>query len=116
ARDPETHAAWISDRQNASSRQWLTNPLTPYRIVKEDYALVSRVLEPTTRHLLVTAAGITKFGTAAAGEFLSEPSYIEEAMRSAPKGWERKNIQIVLATSLVGESSGPPRVIATYFW
>jgi len=65
---------------------------------------------------VVTAAGITKFGTAAAGEFLSEPNYMEQALKSAPKDWDRKNLQILISTQLVGESSGPPRVVATYFW
>jgi hypothetical protein len=116
ARDSESHTAWISDRQNPSDRKWSTRTIDPYRTVKEDYALVSRVLDPTTQRLVVTAAGITKFGTAAAGEFLSEPAYMDQAMRSASKGWERKNIQIVLATSLVGESSGPPRVLTTHVW
>ena len=92
------------------------NTAEPYRSVADDYAVVSRVLDPTTGRLVVTAAGLTKFGTAAAGEFLSEPGYIEQALRSAPKGWDAKNLQIVLATKLVGESSGPPRVIATHFW
>jgi hypothetical protein len=115
-RDDASHMAWITDRQNPSDRKWSMRWRDPYREVKEDYALVSRVLDPITRRIVVTAAGISKFGTAAAGEFLSEPGYMEEAMGSAPKGWERKNVQIVLATSLVKESSGPPRVIATYFW
>lgn len=115
-KDSVSHTAWISDRQNPSDRKWLMSLRESYRDIKEDYALVSRVLDSTTRGQVVTAAGISKFGTAAAGEFLSEPGFMEEAMRSAPSGWERKNIQIVLATSLVGESPSPPRVIATYFW
>ena len=114
-RDAVTKDGWIVDRQSPGGRKWLVRETAPYASVAEDYALISRVLDPTTGRLVVTAAGITKYGTAAAGEFLSDPIYMERAMRSAPSGWERKNIQILLATELVGESSGPPRVVATNF-
>jgi len=115
-RDPETRVTYIQDRDNPSDRTWLVDPGMPYHNLKEDYALVARFLEPTTGRLVVTAAGITKFGTAAAGEFLSEPSYIAQTLKSAPGDWDRKNLEILIATKLVGESSGPPRVVATHFW
>jgi hypothetical protein len=115
-RDLTTQDSWIFDRENPSDRKWLVHQGQPYRSVTRDYALVSRMLDPTTGELVVTAAGLTKYGTAAAGEFLSEPHYMQEVLRSAPRNWGTKNIQIVLSTTLVSESSGPPQVIATYFW
>ena len=114
--DIATRDNWIADREHPQDRPWIVHQAKPYKEVAEDYAIVARILEPTTGRLVVTAAGISKFGTAAAGEFLSDPKYMAEAMRSAPRGWENKNIQLVLATKLVGESSGPPRVLASYFW
>jgi hypothetical protein len=115
-RDSETKDSWIADRETPGQRKWLVHETAPYTSLPEDYALISRVIDPTTGRLVVTAAGITKFGTAAAGEFLSDPSYMDNALRSAPGGWDRKNIQILLSTKIVGESSGPPRVLATHFW
>jgi hypothetical protein len=115
-RDSQAHEGWIADEMNPGNRSWLVHEAEPYQDLREDYALVSRILDPTTGRFVVTAAGITKFGTAAAGEFLTEPGYMESAVRSAPPDWDRKNFQIVIATHPVGESSGPPRVIATYFW
>ncbi len=115
-RDLASHESWILDRDHPGERKWMVHTTEPYRNVARDYALVSRMLDPTTGELIVTAAGITKYGTAAAGEFLSEPHYMQEVLRSAPKNWESKNIQIVLTTAMVSESSGPPQVIATYFW
>jgi len=115
-RDLTTHESWIFDRDHPYDRKWLVHTTQPYRSVVQDYALVSRMLDPTTGELVVTAAGLTKYGTAAAGEFLSEPHYMQEVLRTAPKKWDTKNVQIVLSTALVSESSGPPRVIATYFW
>jgi hypothetical protein len=115
-RNLATNESWIFDRDHPSDRKWVVLQGEPYRSVTRDYALVSRMLDPTTGELVVTAAGLTKYGTAAAGEFLSEPHYMEEVLRSAPKNWAAKNVQIVLSTGLVSESSGPPHVIATYFW
>jgi hypothetical protein len=116
ARDPQTQVGRILDRENPAGDQWQVRQADPYSTVAEDYALVSRVQDLTTGRIVVTAAGITKYGTAAAGEFLSEPAYMDAAMRSAPAGWDKKNIQILIATKLVGESSGPPRVLATHLW
>jgi hypothetical protein len=52
----------------------------------------------------------------AAGEFLSNPSYMEAAIRQAPRNWRRKNIQFLIATKVINGGSGPPRVIDQHFW
>ncbi len=109
-------ASWISDQNNPAQRQWLINMELPYSSVKEDFAIISRVLDPTTGRLVVTAAGLSKYGTAAAGEFLTDPQYLKEITAHAPKDWDRGNIQIVISTRLMGESSGPPEIVATNFW
>jgi len=105
--------AWVGDQQNPNQRNWRIDPRAK---VAEDYAVISRVWNPATGQVMVSMAGLLPFGTAAAGEFLSEPRFLEAAVAKAPKGWQNKNIQIVIATSLTGASSGPPRVLATWFW
>jgi hypothetical protein len=106
-------AVWISDQQNPNQRGWRVDPLGK---VAEDYAVVTRVSNPATGQVMVSMAGLLPFGTGAAGEFLSEPRFLEAAVAKAQKSWNNKNIQIVIATSLTGASSGPPRVLATWFW
>jgi hypothetical protein len=64
----------------------------------------------------VIAAGLTHFGTGAAGEFLSSPQELEGLARSAPKFLQQNNIQIVLATRPTGLNAGPPRVVAVHSW
>ena len=66
--------------------------------------------------LLVVAAGVAFWGTAAAGEFLSDPKYLAEVARGAPAGWEGKNLQIVIGTKVIAGNSGPPHVLAAHFW
>ena len=112
----DSHQVGIRDRQDPQNRAWFRSPDVHYTDVKEDYALVSRVWDSTTGRVAVTVAGLSKYGTAAAGEFLSTPSYIEQITHNAPKDWDRKNIELVIATSVVGRTSGPPRILAAHFW
>ena len=113
-RDNDTF--WIKDFQNPSGRDRAINYTMPYLKVTEDYALISRVLEPTTERMVVVAGGLTGYGTIAAGEFLTNPSYMETLAKQAPKDWSRRNIQVVIATKVINGNSGPPRVVDRYFW
>jgi hypothetical protein len=107
---------WIADRENPSQKDWSVNLATPIPKLTEDYALVSRLRDPTTDRITVVAAGLRSYGTAAAGEFLTNSEYLATIVRQAPKNWERKNLQVVLATKVINGNSGPPRVVAIYFW
>jgi hypothetical protein len=105
----------IRDRQ-APDRSWALPNIAPDGKTPEDYAIVSRVFESGTGQLLISVAGITQYGTQAGGEFLSNPSYLSEALRRAPVGWQQKNIQFVLHIKVIGRTPAPPKVVATHFW
>ena len=66
--------------------------------------------------MAVVVAGMGKDGTSAAGEFVTDPRYLQMLADRAPKGWERKNLQVVLNTEVINGNVGPPRIVATYFW
>jgi len=112
----EKDTFWLEDRQNPGRRDRAVNYQTPYLELNQDYALISRVLDPTTDRMVVIAAGLTGFGTFAAGEFLTNPTYLDAAVKQLPKNWERKNIQIVLETKVISGNSGPPHVIDKHVW
>ena len=78
--------------------------------------LFPAVVDPATGRVVVTASGLAKVGTEAAGEFLTNPSYIEQISRQAPRGWERRNMQIIIRANVVGRSSGPPQTLLAHFW
>ena len=90
--------------------------MDPFVEVQEDYAIISRVVDPTTGRVVVTVSGLAKFGTEAAGEFLTNPVYMQQISRQAPRGWERRNMQLVIRANVVGRSSGPPQILASHFW
>jgi hypothetical protein len=82
----------------------------------EDYAAVTRLLNSKTGQFVVVVAGIKSYGTQAAGEFVSTPQYLQNALRSAPHDWEIKNLQIILETTVTDGLPGPPQVVALYVW
>ncbi len=64
----------------------------------------------------MVAGGLTGYGTIAAGEFLTDPGYMETLAKQTPKDWSRKNIQVIIGTKVINGNSGPPRVVDRYFW
>jgi hypothetical protein len=100
----------IVDR-TGSQKRWSTN-----NDFTEDYAIVSRVLNSKTGTSVITAAGIGHAGTRAAAEFLTNPQSVSALVKSLPKGWERKNVQIVLHTTVINQLPSAPDIVATYCW
>jgi hypothetical protein len=82
----------------------------------EDYAIVSRVMNSSAGTTVITAAGIGHAGTRAAAEFLTNPHSIALLVKSLPKGWEKKNVQIVLHTNVINQVPSTPEVVATSCW
>ena len=82
----------------------------------KDYALVTRLLDSKTGQVFIVAAGIGGNGTQAAGEFISGRDYLERAFKDAPRDWSKKNLQVVLETTITNSVAGPPRLVSSYFW
>lgn len=115
--DPQMNKFWIADRNNPNNRTWTVDRDQQLSTNNyEDYAIVARFIDSDAGHVAVVAAGIGRGGTIATGEFLTEPQYLDELAHKAPRGWSGRNIELVLATQVIGGRSGPPRVVASYFW
>jgi hypothetical protein len=84
--------------------------------VTADYAIVARQFDSKTGRLLIVAAGIGPRGTQAAGDFIAREDYLADALRAAPRGWQRKNLEVVLETDVIDTIPGPPRVVVAQFW
>jgi hypothetical protein len=106
----------VRDQKNPSIRNRAVNYDTSFMQLSEDYAVISRVLDPITERMVVVVGGLTGYGTVAAGEFVSTPSYMEAAMQGAPPRWAGKNVQLVIATEVIRGNSGPPRVVDRDYW
>jgi len=106
----------VHDRQHPENTEWKLTGAWPNWDIPNDYAIVSRILDTATDRPVVIAAGITQYGTLAAGEFLSSQEYFSEAVRQFPRDWQKKNLQIVLRVPVVHRMSGRPRILATHVW
>jgi len=100
-----TKAPWVVDR----IEQMATNN---YR----DYAIIARFIDSNTGKLAVVVAGVGRGGTIAAGELLTDPTYLAQLASAARASGNKKNMEVVLSTPIIDGEPGSPKVEATYFW
>jgi hypothetical protein len=96
--------------------EWVLRDLPRDRRSAEDYAIVSRVFHPDTHAMMVEIAGILQYGTDAAGDLVTNSDLLAEALRDAPAGWQKKNLQMVLHVKVISGAPTSPKVVKTYFW
>jgi hypothetical protein len=105
----------IQDRQNPQAGWELPN-LPSTGKVPFDYAIVSRIFDSKTGNTLISCAGITQYGSQAAGEFLTDPARLSGGLSSLQAGRGHRNIQFVIRTEVVGSSPAPPVLVAAHSW
>ena len=108
------HHVSIVDRQDPE-RSWRLPRPWPALDISKDYALISRAVDPATGTLVLSVGGITPFGTAAAGEFVTSPEHLERALAGV-RDWPTRSLQIVLETQVIDGAAGAPQVVATHVW
>lgn len=117
ANDTAMTQFWIEDRATPGKRSWVLDRSQQQQTgTYKDYAIVARLLDPDTDQFVVVAAGISRGGTVAAGEFLVDPHRMDELLKQVPSNWKQKNIEIVLETQVIQNRSGPPRISAVHVW
>ena len=107
----------IVDSQSPSQTQWGVDrgeqmATNNYR----DYAIVARFTDTNTGKLAVIIAGIGRGGTIAAGELVTNPTYLGQLSDAARTFGNKKNMEIVLSTQIIDGEPGSPKIEATYFW
>lgn len=108
---------WSIQEQAAPFRSWTI--LDDSRLkapADRDYALITRFFEKGTGQPFLALGGIGSPGTVAAAECVTSSECIDAIVANAPRGWEKKNMQIVLSAKVVAGAPGAPEVLAVYFW
>ena len=82
----------------------------------EDYAIVARIVHSKSGQFILVAAGMTTFGTQSAAECLVENDCIAKLTAGAPKDWATRNFEAVIATKILGNTPGPPRLVVAQSW
>jgi len=112
--DAERRPRMVTD--NGKPTQWALPELPADRRTTEDYAIITRVFHPDTQAMLVEVAGITQYGTEGGADLITNPEYLAEGLRDAPKGWQNKNLQLILHVKVISGTPASPKVVATHFW
>jgi hypothetical protein len=112
----DTSKTPIGITDNGAPTKWSLPDLPRDRKTDRDYAIVSRVFHPDTHAMLVEIAGITQYGTEAASDLVTNPDLLAEALRHAPDGWQKKNMQLVLYSRVIEGAPAAPQIVASYFW
>jgi hypothetical protein len=119
ALDVDKHLIYIRDAKDPSSRSWSWGTNQPRETATgansprlEDFALISRIRDSETGHVVVVIGGLYTYGTETAGEFLTDPNLMQAISRETRLNGAEQNLQIVLGTTVTDGTPGPPRVLA----
>lgn len=111
----ENNGQYMIREQIPRGRIWRSE-LRQSQQVGEDYAIIARLLDSKTGQFTIVAAGITGSGTQAAGEFISNSDFLERGMLTVSSEWQKKDMELILKTTVTDSVAGPPEVIASYIW
>ncbi|UWZ85396.1 hypothetical protein [Occallatibacter riparius] len=95
------------DRQ----KQWTANADR-----SETYAIAARLLNAWNGKVMIVIGGVGSSATRAAGDFITNPHSIAKMAMSLPKGWEKKNIEVVLHTTVKNQIPSTSDIVAIYSW
>ena len=101
---------------NGKPTDWYPHHLGSDFHTDEDYAVLSRAFDPQTHTMIVLVSGCTQYGTEAAAELITDPTLLGDALRGAPEGWQKKNLQLVLHLKVIANAPASPQVIASHYW
>ena len=112
---------------DSANFQWIADQTRPETMLgkqrvdqevfgSEEYALVARVFQPEIKEPTIILAGVTAPGTLAAGQFATSPQQLGDFLKTAPAGWQSKNLEIILSVNVVDNQPSPPRVVASVVW
>lgn len=104
-----------SVRDTQSGRVWSLPQLKDDGQTDHDYLIISRVFRSETGQFVVLATPITQYGCRAAGDILTNPGPLREALAGL-KDWKTHNLQLVFEVSVIAQTAGPPRLIASHVW
>jgi len=112
-------ARTIVDTQNPSQPRWIVPKDLQFGGAGETYALIARFEDPESGQPTIMIAGIGDAGTTAAARFISSDRFLQTLFNVAPRGWENKNVELVIQTHVVNGingANGPPHLAASYVW
>ena len=104
---------YIQDIKAPDNEAWSVRLHDKYTSVMQDYAIVARIHSDEIGQPVLIAAGVGMSGTAAAGEFLSDPKRVAElSKRLGGAALRDHDFEAVLQTDVVNGVAGPAKILA----
>jgi hypothetical protein len=110
---PKDAGRYFMDRQN-TAKVWQSHSNAEERIL--DYALVAKFHDSLVDNTVYVVAGLNKGGTDAASEFVTSERYLDSLGQKLPKGWENRNVEVILETHSFANRNSAPQIVATHVW
>ena len=104
----------IDDMQNHERTWELHASLDSHET--EDYAILTRTLQQGTDAPMLSVAGMGQYGTQSAAEFIASPTSLAGLDSVLGKGWQDKNVQLVLHVKVHDFKPSRPEIVASYTW
>jgi hypothetical protein len=101
--------------QNRDKNQVWTTRKNARGEILEDFAIVARSVADSKRPVIILA-GLTPFGTGAAGRFVTDEGAMNRWLAQLPPDWHELELEAVVRVRVIGNSSGPPEVVAWKSW
>jgi hypothetical protein len=106
----------ILDARSATAPVYSIDTSLPYSPLAQDYGIVARFLNPITERPTVIVAGLGANGTEAATSLVTSNYLLKQFLASAPRDWQKRNFEILLATHTLDGKVGPPKILAAQYW
>jgi hypothetical protein len=81
-----------------------------------DYGIVARFHNASTDSMVVVVAGLQRYGTDAASQFVVSPRMLAAFNQQIGWNWTNKNVEAVLRVDVVNGKAGAPTIEATHVW
>jgi hypothetical protein len=96
--------------------RWNIPSKTANGIPSDDYFLVCRLAHSPSGKIMLVAAGLTQYGTEAAGHFLADPIRLNETFRKIDGNWQNRNVEIVFHAKVVENATSASELVGWQVW
>ena len=115
-RDTTLGTRWIEDAKNPAYRRWAMDVSQPYNQIGKVYALITRAQDASTGQWWIGLGALTGLGSLTVEQLVVDPAKLAALTAQLPRGWEHKNLQLVIEIEVINGSAGASHVVASELW
>ncbi|MGE5647419.1 MAG: hypothetical protein ACM336_16680 [Acidobacteriota bacterium] len=108
--------SWTISERVAPWRNWTAPADLGTNAGARTYALVTRLYDQRTGRVVLALSGIAGPATQAAADCIMSSACLAAAVAGAPRDWDHKNLQLVLAARMASGAPAAPKVEAVHGW